>query len=172
MFRFTIRFLLALTAAICLALAALRFPTRLTAVIAFSGTLALLTGSIIGAITSRGRLRAFCIGFAVAGWVHAIFAFTDWFGRESGPILISFYVLQQLAPLFGNQLAANMAIDEPLIQNALANYVPGSPPALYYKYILVGQSLFTIVTGALGSALAGYFHARSVLTPDSNQFIT
>ena len=168
MFHFSIRFLLALTTVICVALAAMRYPTKLSAVIAVSGMLAILTGSVIVSIVSRGRLRAFCIGFAVAGWMHTTLAFTNWFGRGTAPALVSFYVLQQLAPLFGNQLAANMTIEEPFIENALANYVPGSPPALYYKYLVIGQSLFTIAIGALGSATAAYFHARSETRHDSS----
>ena len=145
----------------------MRYPTKLAATIAVSVTFAILAGSIIGAFTARGRLRALCVGFAVAGSFHAMLAFSDWFGQETGVVLISFYVLQQLASAFGNQLAPNMAIEQPLIQNALANYVPGSPPALYYKYMVIGQSLFTIATGALGSSVAACFHARSE-NSDSN----
>ena len=165
--QFTIRFLLALTALVGVALAAMRYPTRLAVIVAVSGTFAVLAGSLIGAITSRGKLRACCIGFAVAGWLHAILVFTDWFGPETGLATASFYVLHGLAPAFGNQLAPNMAIEQPLIQNALARYVPGSPPALFYKYITIGQCFFTIVAGALGGALASYFHARSAANPNS-----
>jgi hypothetical protein len=167
-YRFTIRFLLALTAVIGLALAAMRYPTKSGVVIAVTGTFAILAGAIIGAITSRGSVRACCIGFAIAGWLHAILAFTEWFGHGTGIALVSFYILHGLAPAFGNQLASNMFIEQTFIQNALANYAPGSPPALFYKYITIGQSLFTILAGALGAALASYFHTRSASHPDSN----
>ena len=145
----------------------MRYPTRLAAIGTFSATITLLAGSIIGAVTSRGRHRAFCVGFAVAGWIHAILVFTEWFGQGTGRILVSLYLLERLAPAFGNQLADNMAIQDPLIPNAMANFVPGSPPELYYKYIVIGQSLFTLVTGVLGGFLGAYFHARSAKS-DSN----
>src|SRR4051812_21915797 len=149
MFRFTIRSLIELTAVICVGLALLRYPAKLAAVVTISATLSLLTGAIIWAINSRGRLCAFCVGLPVAGWIHVILAFTPWLEKGTVRILICTYLLEQAAPVFGNQLAPNMAIEEPLFSNAMTNYVPGSPPALYYKYMVIGQSLFTLAIGTL-----------------------
>lgn len=166
-YRFTIRFLILLTAVIGVALAVMRYPTRLAATAVFSVAFTALTAALIGAFTSHGRLRAHCIGFAVAGWIHAVLAFTPWFGQGTSRMLISLYILERLAPVFGNQLGPRMFIEEPTIFNALLNYAPGSPPDLYYKYLVIGQSLFTLAVGALGGCLGSYLHCRSAKS-DSN----
>ena len=167
MFRFTIRFLLALTAAVGVAVAVLRYPAKFSTVITFSASVSLLTAAVIGAMTSRGSVRAFCVGFAIAGWLHAVLAFTTWFDKGTSQLLISTYFLERLAPVFGNELAPRMAIEEPLI-SASAHFVPGSPPARYYKYIVTGQSLFTLMIGAVGGSTGAYFYQRSAAIHNSN----
>jgi hypothetical protein len=162
-YRFSIRSLILLTTVIAVVLALLRYPTRLTASAAVSAMLAALAASMIGALTSQGRIRAFCAGYLVAGSIHAALAFTSWFGQGAGQMLFSCYLLNRLAPIFGNHLMANMAIEEPLLFSALLNFVPGSPPALYYKYMVIGQSLFTLASGAIGGCLGAYLYARSAI---------
>jgi hypothetical protein len=161
-YRFTIRFLLSLTASVCVALAILRYPTEVTCIATFSATVTALVGSIIGSVTSRGILRAFCIGFAIAGSVHLILAFTTWFETGASQTLLSRYCLDQLAPVLGYQLQRNMVVEEASLANALANFVPGSPPALYYKYIVTGQSLITLGLAACGGAFGVYLRTRPV----------
>ena len=165
-YRFTIRFLLGLTASIGLALALLSQPTQFTFIATFSAAVAGLTAAIIGTITARGTLRAFCAGFAVAGSIHLILAFTTWFEKGASHFLLTGYCLNQLAPLLGFQLGPGMFMQEQSLSNALANYMPGSPPALYYKYIVTGQSLATLGLAACGGFLGAYLHRRSVPIPD------
>jgi hypothetical protein len=63
-----------LVAIAAIALAALRLPPEIRSVIVISLTLAALGAAVLGARFQRERVRAFCLGFALAGG-----AFFLWF---------------------------------------------------------------------------------------------
>ncbi len=160
-YRFSLRFLLGMTAAIGGALAMLRYPTNLCFIVAFSGVLAALGMATVGAATSRGALRAFCLGFAIVGWLHLVLAFTTWFGAGTSSALLSRYCLDRLAVPLGYAVGQGAFFDELSLLQALAACRPGSPPALYGKYIVIGQSLSTLFLAAGGGALGQFFYRRS-----------
>jgi hypothetical protein len=168
--RFTIRFLLAMTALVGVTCAALRYPTKLCVAIAFSTAIGLLLVAVVGAFTSRGGMRAFFVGFAIVGWGHMILAFTPYFAEGTSHMLVSRYCLDQLARPLGYGMSPNMYIEEKSLTHAMMDYVAGSPPALYYKYLVIGQSLITLFLAAAGGALGRYFYHRShEPTPESER---
>ena len=156
---FTLRFLLGLTAVMCASLALLRYPTHFNVVAMFSITLAALGAAAIGAVTSRGALQAFCIGFVIAGGIHLVFGFTGWFNKGTSQALLSNYVLDQLAPSLGYPMPA-FDYDDRTLSMAVGNWTPGSEPERFFKYIAIGQSLITLILAMVGGWLGAHFHAR------------
>jgi hypothetical protein len=163
--RFTVRMLLAAIAVIGSGFAALRFPTYFCTVVTVSILLSALVGSLVTAATCRGAWRAFSISFAIAGWAHFILALTPFVATDK--LLLSRYCLDRLAVPLGYAMGPNAYIEETTLRHAIAEYVPGSPPDRYYKYIVIGQSIFTLILatalGALGRCIY-QFHIVSETT--------
>jgi hypothetical protein len=160
--RFTIRSLTGLTAAVGVSLGALRYPTHLRMSVAFSAMLALLVAATIGGLIARGKDRAACVGFALAGWFHFVLTFTSWFELGTDRLVITAYALNYIAPAFNKEFSWNGNLHESLFSNALLNYSPGSPPADYFMYIVIGLSFFTIAVGAIGGFIGICLHNRRV----------
>jgi hypothetical protein len=150
-----------LTAVIAVALGLLRFPTALGMTVAFSVMFSLLVAATLGALVTRDTTGAYCIGCAVAGWMHFLIAFTPWFQRGMDRVFISVYIVEQLAPVFGHKFAWNLNMNDSLIENALFNYSPGSPADDYFLYVVIGFSIFTIVAGLIGGSLGRYLFRRT-----------
>ena len=82
----------------CVAFAALRYPTPLWANVWYSLTLTALTLAVPAAVYRRGERRAFWVGFAVCGWVYFILALAPWLQGEAGFQLVTTTVLDLMAP--------------------------------------------------------------------------
>jgi hypothetical protein len=162
-FRFTLRGLFGVVTLLALALAAVSKPTLFWTSAVGSLTFALLAIAIIAAALTRGPRRAFWVGFAVFGWMHLILATTPWFAARTSSLLLTRYCLEQLAAPLGHGLDARMYIEDNVFKGALAEYVPGSPPDRYYKYIVIGQCLFTLLFGLAGGMLGRYSHSKENL---------
>lgn len=157
---FSIRYLLAAIALVCVACAAIRFPTVWCMSLSFSLAVALLSMATIACFVARAELRAFAVGFALAGWIHLVLALTTWFDQGSGLLVASRTLLDLLADPLGNAMPPNSYIEEKGLLAAMAGYVPGSPPDKYYKYIVIGQSFITLMLALVGGLAGQLMHRR------------
>lgn len=109
----------------------MRYPTALGTSVAFSAMISLLVGATIGALVARQITGAYCIGFAVAGWMHFLMALTPWFfQRGMDRFFITVDMVERLAPVFGHKnFDWNLNSGESLIENALLNYYTPDSPA-------------------------------------------
>ena len=156
--RFSLRSLLCLITLLCIACVLIRYPTQLSVVLAFSASVGAVVLSIAATTVTRGLTKAYAMGFAIVGTAHLMLAFMPLFAEGTDKILISRYVLNQLAKPLGYSMGPNMEIQEETITEALRLYVPNSPPALYYKFIVIGQSLMTLLAATMGGLFACYLH--------------
>jgi hypothetical protein len=97
-FRFSISGMMVVIVLLCVAGAALRYPTPFWANIWFSLTLATLVLAVPAAVYRRGEQRAFWVGFATCGWVYFILTLVPWFQTEVGTQLATTTLLDVLAP--------------------------------------------------------------------------
>lgn len=164
--RFTIRMLLGAVALIGSGLAAIRFPTYFCAALTLSVLFSTLVGAIVVAATCRGASRAFALSFALAGCVHFILALTPLFATSR--LLLSRYCLDQIAVPLGYAMASNQYVEENTLGHASEGYVPGSPPDRYYKYVVIGQSVFTLLL-ATAFGVTGRFLYQFRVARDASQ---
>ena len=169
---FTVRFLLGITALMCGVLALMRYPTHFNVIAMFSITLSVLVAAMIGAITARGTVQAFCVGFAIAGGIHLVLAFTGWFGKGTNQVLFSRYCLDQLAASLDyrpvEQGSFGVAMEDLTLSYVAADYAPGRVTH-YYKCIAMGQSLITLILAMVGGWLGAHFHALRSETKSRDQ---
>jgi hypothetical protein len=106
---------------LCIAAAALRYPTPFWANAWFSVTLATLVLAVPAAVYRRGQQRAFWVGFATCGWVYFVLALAPWFQTEVGTQLATTTVLDVLAP--------HIVQTENLLQAYVGGFNPQYAPA-------------------------------------------
>ena len=82
-FRLSIAGMLWVVAVVALWVASLRSASVLWLSVAATITLGLLLTAVVGVVLLRGEARAFCLGFALFGWVYLVLVNWDWIG---GPI--------------------------------------------------------------------------------------
>jgi hypothetical protein len=97
-FRFSIRGLMVMIVLLCIAFAALRYPTPLWANVWYSMSVASITLAVPAAIYRRSEQRAFWVGFAICGWVYFILALAPWMQGEAGFQLVTTTILDLMAP--------------------------------------------------------------------------
>ena len=120
-FRFSIRGLMVVIVLLCLAFAALRFPTPFWANVWYSVTVAALTLAVPAAVYRRGEQRAFWVGFATCGWLYFVLALAPWFQTEVGFQLATTTVLDVLAP--------HVVQTDYLVQGYMGGFNPQYEPA-------------------------------------------
>jgi hypothetical protein len=163
-FRFSIRGLMVVIVLLCLAFAALRFPTPLWANIWFSLTVAALTLAVPAAVYRRGEQRAFWVGFAVCGWVYFILALAPWMEGEAGFQLATTTILDLMSPHIVQKIAPvepppwqvwNIPDDSPASSRSV-RYVTLISPELYLH---IGHAFFCILIALLGGVIVRYLAA-------------
>jgi hypothetical protein len=159
--RFSIRYLLAALTLVCVSFGAVRFPTGWCLSITFSMAVAALSLMAVTAIVGRGRTRAFAVGFALVGAVHLVLALTTWFDEGSGKLLLSRLILDALAHPLGHAMPSNNFVEDKGLIAAMANYTPDSPPDRYYKFIVIGQSLMTLLVALAGGAIGQWVYGAA-----------
>src|SRR5438552_3256965 len=94
--RFSILSLMGLVGVIAIGIAALRSPSPLWANGLFTLAILACLASVIYAIYSKGRRRAFGVGFAICGWVNLTLSFAPGFDNQVAPHLLTTAVLDGL----------------------------------------------------------------------------
>jgi hypothetical protein len=163
-FRFSIRGLMVVIVLLCLAFAALRFPTPLWANIWFSLTVAALTLAVPAAVYRRGDQRAFWVGFAVCGWVYFILALAPWMQGEAGfqlatttiLDLMSPHIVQKIVPVETTPWQVWNMPDDPPANSYSVGYVTLISPELYLH---IGHAFFCILIALLGGVMVRYLAA-------------
>jgi hypothetical protein len=82
--RISVAGLLGLVAVIAIGIASLRFATVAWTTAATTVTVGVLLAAVLGVIYLRGAARAFCVGFALFGWVYLILVDWSWIGAQVG----------------------------------------------------------------------------------------
>lgn len=164
-FRFTLRTLFGVMTALALALGAICHPTLFSTSAVFSATLVVLGVAATAAGVTRGPRKAFWAGFAVLGWMHLVLALAliPGLAKRSPSLLLSRYCLDVLAEPLGSAMPPGSSVEQELLDGALADYAPGSPPERYYKYTVIGQCVFTLLLAGFGGMLGYYLHRREGL---------
>jgi hypothetical protein len=178
-FTFSIRGLMVVIVLLCVAFAALRFPTPLWANVWFSLTVATLTLAVPAAIYRRGTQRAFWLGFAVCGWVYFMLALSPWFQGEGGFQLASTTILDVMSP--------HIVRKDDLLRNYVGGFnpqyapvertpwqawnLPEFPPENPWHrvgyvtlispgvYLRIGHAFFCILVAFLGGGIVRYLAA-------------
>jgi hypothetical protein len=185
--RMTIVGSMGVIALMALGLAAIHNPTRLAANGIFSLILVALFGASIMGLVRRGRGRAFCLGFAVAGWGYLILSLGPWFEETTGPYLVTTplidlaYAKSDTRPnrvlwinrgsdREGGSQVVNVAAepfwnDTQLDQvNHLGGNRYGFVPSAPYPLYRIGHTLFALLAGLAGG-LTGWLAAGRRTSP-------
>jgi hypothetical protein len=178
-FRYSIRGLMVTVVLVCVAIAALRFPTPLWANIWYSLTLAALTLAVPAAFYRQGEQRAFWVGFAACGWVYFVLALAPWLQGEGGFQLVTTTVLDLMAP--------RLVLKDDLLRTYGAGFnpqyapvqptpwqtwnLPEFPPANSWHrvgyvtlvspglYLRIGYAFFCVLTASAGGWVVRYLAA-------------
>jgi hypothetical protein len=170
--RLTIAGFMGLILVIAVGLAALRHPTRLWANATFSMALAMDFGAVVAAISSEGRARSVCSGFAVCGWGYLVLALFPWFEANIGPQLITTPWIESayswIDPDPGNplmywdgglgsyslRLGASWDEPQPTFFVGKSPYRADFVLAAPYSFSRIVHSLFGVAAGFAGGLLA------------------
>jgi hypothetical protein len=142
------------------ALAVLSSPTHLSVVMAFSFTLAVLVLALIGVATLHGPQRAFCAGLAISGWLHLILAFLPSVSAGSDDFLISRLLLDVIASARGYQpVPVSDYFQGSSVFVAMREFRASPPHPIhgYFRFVVIGQCLATLVLGLAGGYVAVLF---------------
>jgi hypothetical protein len=164
-FRFSIRGLMAVIVLLCVAFAALRFPTPLWANFWFSLTVAALTMAVPAAVYRRGEQRAFWVGFAVCGWVYFILALAPWMQGEPGFQLATTTILDLMSP---HIVQKNVFLSRPTLWQVwnTPEVPPANPQFVGYVtlisprvYLRIGHAFFCMLIAFVGGGVVRYLAA-------------
>ena len=156
----SLRASLGVTALCAVACAAVFRPTYLMTTLLLSVALLLLGLSIVFAICSSGRRRAFWCGFAVIGCGHMLLTISPWFEDNVGSALVTTYVLRQIAVASGHLYIQPGAYGAGNLWEQFS--IPQTTPGFLWDDILIsGQSIFSIVLAFLGGAISSTWFCRS-----------
>lgn len=176
--RITIAGILGFVVFLAVGLAALREATAVWDSGVFGATLALLTASVLLAVHRRDRKRAFCLGFALFGWVYLGASLLPVVGSRLPTTMMLTYVASRLP---GQEPASTTPIlwpgsgdlgfpiaPQPVVAdltrtrmgssnwaytwNLAGAALPGTAPP--ENFLNIGHSLLALVVGLLGGVMS------------------
>jgi hypothetical protein len=191
--RFSLATLVGVVILLGIGLAALRSASDVWAAGVFTGTLLFLFVSVLGVTFTRGRRRVFWGGFAIFGWGYSILALGPQFADLIGPHLLTskmLMALQEVIPQFriragdkvlvkwGNSWYRStvLSVQNGMYQIHYDGYSSASDevvPSNRIKvgepvhFLRIGHSMFGLVFGLLGSALALRMSQESIRADDA-----
>jgi hypothetical protein len=158
--RFSLLAMFVAVAVAAVGCAAMVKPSYVCASAVWTATMAVLAGSLVGCCCGTPRSRAFCAGFALFGWGHMILFFAPWFDDHTGDLLFTRHIVDYIGGKLGYKVASHITM--PGIWHNLKWAEAGTSGSfVYLAYVVIGQSLLTIVIGLLGGVLGRYLHSRS-----------
>ena len=166
--QFPIRAALALVAVAGVGWAALVKPSFLWAGVWFTATMTALGLSLVAAAVRRGRARPFWLGFAVFGWGHMVLALGPWFEDATGELIITRQLLELVGPAVGHEVVDPFGQEGIWRYLSLSNspragmqgYASRTKQSFYYTYIVVGQSMTTLLIATAGGFISQYLLAH------------
>jgi hypothetical protein len=140
---------------------------------------AVVGATVLGVFLQRGRERAWCAGFALAGGSYLALAFAPWLGSTVRPELGTTHLLNYVhdqcfgpnrVPEINAALQAVVSGSLTVLDSATGSADPAPPRirprsimrsiANYDHFQRVGHSLFALFTGLYGAMVAAWFYRR------------
>jgi hypothetical protein len=155
--RFTLLSLFGAVTFAAVAGASIAKPSYLWVGIVWTLTTAILGGATLGCFFANGRSRGLCAGFALFGWAHMVLALAPWFDHHTGEVLLTRQVVDYIGVKAGHNVYDYQIM--PGIWEALELAQSGTDAHTYLSFVIISQSLMTLVVALLGG-LVGRYLAR------------
>jgi hypothetical protein len=184
--RFSIRRLMIFIVVSAIGLAALRNANELWAETMLMTALIAVGVAILGAVFSRGRERAWWVGFALFGGCYLTLSDAPWIGDAFRHRLITTSLLGDLRNLMFGSNVRYLLIEKQALEDEIAKVQPATriyDPVVasmrnslkaiqdqlnnnrnvarrYDHFHSIGHALFALLAGLMGGTVAVWFHAR------------
>jgi hypothetical protein len=150
--RFTLPAMFVAVAFAAVGCAAMVNPSYLWASGIWTATMAVLAGSLVGCFSGTRTARAFCAGFALYGCGHMLLFFAPWFDDHTGELLFTRQAVDYVGGKLGHKVAQHVSM--PGIWHNLKHAESGQSASYnYLAYVVIGQSLMTLVVALVGGLL-------------------
>ncbi len=156
-FRFSLLVMFVAIALVAVGCAAMVKPSYAWASAIWTIAMAPLAGSMIGCFYGTRQSRAFCAGFACFGWGHMVLCFAPWFESHTGELLFTRSILSFVGERLGHgEYRAGG------IWNQILGFNYTDKGFVYFTFIIIGQSLMTLLIALLGGLLGQHLGSLSV----------
>lgn len=169
--RLTILGLMGIVLLLAAMLAALKHPGALISGCFQAANLMLLLTAILGAIFTRGRPRAFWVGFALFGWFFAVNDLSSVLGDDK--LDAQKAVLAELGPMLFDTMHPDEREQElarytnPFHRARAANALASNRDQLYESFVRTLRTFFCLAAATAGGAIGYRFAKRT--EPQANR---
>jgi hypothetical protein len=131
-------------------------PSYVWASVAWTVTIAILAGCLVGCFFGTKQSRAYCAGFTLLGFGHMILFLAPWFDDHTGELLATRHIVDYVGRKMGHNVPDHTNVPGIWLNLSHAEYGSNSS-SLYLAYVVTGQSLMTLVVALLGGLIGRWF---------------